>query len=684
MAWKESICNIIDKLNVKTLIVSQLRPGDNYYDDLIVIFPFSIKQMVMPCLDPHAKVIIAKKTLPLDKIYLLTNVPPGSEIIILNDTYEYSLDIRDELRSLGFDDFQYYPYSIEEATNRRFKYAVTCGEGALMPEVDLCIDFGSRQVSISTVAEILNSFGMGDHLDEYILHRYVFPLNNKSIAFYRETIKSEVLRRQLEASISVFDEGIILFNEKLEILSNNTKAELILDDWLNSESIGNLIPSKWDFKTDIEFFAQKGNIPLHISLKSLSLSDEKLFMATISDIAALRSIEEKYRRHQKSSGLCAHYSFKDIYYQSDIMSQVVSTAKKYSKSDSNILIVGESGVGKELFAQAIHNASPRKNGPFVAINCGALSSNLLESELFGYEEGAFTGALKGGKRGLFEIAHKGTLFLDEITDAPLSVQQKLLRVIQEREIFRVSGTRSIYVDVRIIAATNKDIIKEVKKGTFRHDLFYRISVLTLRIPPLRDRIEDVAYLFKFLLSLSLKNRNIGFPEKQITAQVEAILQKHSWPGNARELTNLVEVVTNGLELEESYNIVDGIQQYWDMVYHQTEENPFSVKAAFDDKATGAIKLEEDTEKVLIILSALEKRGKAPGRSAIYRYCQEHNIQLSEQQIRLRIARLRGEGLIANTAGYGNIITDIGRQYLSIIEDNLGEEAKDRKCKNQTP
>ena len=670
IAWKESICNIIDNLSVRSLTINQLRPGDGYYDDLIVIFPPSLKQAVMPCLDPQAKVIVAKKTLPLDKIYLLTHVPAGSDVVVLNDTYEYSLDIRDELRSLGFDQFKYHPYNFGEMVGRMFKYAVTCGEGSLMPEVDYCIDFGSRQVSISTVAEILNHFDMGDHLDEYILHRYVLPLNNKSIAFYQETMKSEALRRQLEASISVFDEGIILFNERLEILSNNTKAESILGDWLDSGSVKSLLSPKWDRKSDMDFFTQKGNVPLHISLKSLSLTDEKIFMATVTDIASLRDIEEKYKRHQTSSGLCAHYSFKDIYYQSDIMSQVVSTAKKYARSDSNILIIGESGVGKELFAQAIHNASSRKNGPFVAINCGALSSSLLESELFGYGEGAFTGALKGGKRGLFEVAHKGTLFLDEITDAPLPVQQKLLRAIQEGDIFRVSGTRKIHVNVRIIAATNRDIISDVKRGDFRHDLFYRIGVLTLRIPPLRDRIEDVFYLFKFLLNLSLKKRGIRFPEEQMTTQLERLLKKHNWPGNTREITNLVEVVTNGLELEAPYNIGREIQRYWDMLYHQTEPDPFSAKAVSCDRCGDKVELDEMAVQVLVILSILEKDGKAPGRSAIYRYCQGRGIPLSEQQIRLRINRLRREGLIAPAPGYGNAITEAGRRYLGNISADI--------------
>lgn len=390
-------------------------------------------------------------------------------------------------------------------------------------------------------------------------------------------------------------------------------------------------------------------------------------MATISDISKLHDIEERYKRHQENSGLSARYSFKDIFYKSEVMSSVVSTAKKYSYSDSNVLIIGESGTGKELFAQAIHKASPRKDGPFVAINCGALSSALLESELFGYEEGAFTGALKGGKRGLFEIAHKGTLFLDEITDAPLPVQQKLLRALQEKEIFRVSGTKPIFVDVRIISATNKNILNDVAEGNFRHDLFYRINVLTLRLPALRERGADVIHLFKFLLSLSLKKTNIPFPKSQIDDRLNTLLQTHNWPGNIREMANLVEVVTNGLALESDYDIVEGVQQYWKMMYNSEGENPFATNKSMtttpDSNPTMKIQLHDHTKQIFLILAALERDGKVPGRRAVYRYCQTNNIPLTEQQIKLRIERLLELGMLQSTSGHGYMITDLGHRHL---------------------
>jgi len=261
-------------------------------------------------------------------------------------------------------------------------------------------------------------------------------------------------------------------------------------------------------------------------------------VATFQDVTLLQKTEHKIRRKLADKGFLATYKFKNILFLSNKMKDVVNQARKYARLDSTVLIFGETGTGKELFAQSIHNASKRRNGPFVAINCAALPENLLESELFGYVEGAFTGARKGGKPGLFELAHKGTIFLDEIGEMPLGLQSKLLRVIQERMVMRIGGDKVIPVDVRIICATNKNLPEMIRKGSFREDLFYRINVLQINLPPLRERKEDLDVLVPhFIKKYALKS---GKHIKGITPGAMDKLKTLNFPGNVRELESIIE------------------------------------------------------------------------------------------------------------------------------------------------
>lgn len=258
----------------------------------------------------------------------------------------------------------------------------------------------------------------------------------------------------------------------------------------------------------------------------------------LSDITMIQDLEGQIRRKLSEKGLRAKYTFDDIIYESQIVRSTIETAKKYAASDSNVIIVGETGTGKELFAQSIHNESTRKNGPFVAINCAALPENLLESELFGYVEGAFTGTVKGGKMGLFEQAHGGTLFLDEIGEISLPIQTKLLRVLQEREVRRIGDNKVISVNVRVISATNKSIGKLAEQGDFRKDLMYRLDVLRVFLPPLRQRGSDVELLFHHLLMAQAKEAGIKLPSVDTEALAE--LPIYGFWGNIRELKNIVE------------------------------------------------------------------------------------------------------------------------------------------------
>jgi len=269
---------------------------------------------------------------------------------------------------------------------------------------------------------------------------------------------------------------------------------------------------------------------------------------SFQDITKLQRLEQKIRLEMNRKGLVAKYSFDDIVSVDPVMETVIEKARKIAPSNSTAILYGESGTGKEIIASSLHNMSNRKKAPFVAVNCAALTETLLESELFGYEEGAFTGARKGGKPGLFELAHGGTIFLDEINSVSSTLQAKLLRVIEEKEVMRIGSDYVIPLDVRIISAANEDLYELVKKDRFRKDLFYRLNSLELHLPPLRERVKDVYPLFEHFLREALPDKDIRWPDEIEKKQLE----EYSWPGNIRELKNVCEryVLFDALELSE--------------------------------------------------------------------------------------------------------------------------------------
>lgn len=261
-------------------------------------------------------------------------------------------------------------------------------------------------------------------------------------------------------------------------------------------------------------------------------------VATFQNALKIQELEGRIREKIYHKGLTAKYSFNDIIGKSAAIYETIEMTRKYSKVDSNILLIGETGTGKELIAQSCHHDSQRRKGPFVAVNCAALPENLLESEFFGYVQGAFTGAAKGGKPGLFELAHQGTIFLDEVSEIPLKLQGRLLRVLQEREIMRLGDDRVIPVDVRVISATNKDLTQLAARGEFRLDLLYRLDVLHLNIPPLRDRQGDVLVLFEHFMAIY--NNKFSKNIQALSPEARQLLTDYDWPGNVRELGNVCE------------------------------------------------------------------------------------------------------------------------------------------------
>ena len=258
------------------------------------------------------------------------------------------------------------------------------------------------------------------------------------------------------------------------------------------------------------------------------------------DTNAVQRADRQIRSSARRRDFRATHCLTEIAGDSTSMQYLVKLAVVYARTDSTILLLGGSGTGKEVFAQGIHNEGARANGPFVAINCAALPESLLESELFGYEDGAFSGSRRGGKPGLFELAHTGSIFLDEIGDMPLALQTRLLRVLQEREVMRLGGTHTTCVDVRVIAATHQNLLKQIAKGAFREDLYYRLNILQLNLPPLSERLEDLPYLcHKIMERIARRLKLRDSPAEMITMLLPYFFKYH-WPGNVRELENMLE------------------------------------------------------------------------------------------------------------------------------------------------
>lgn len=430
--------------------------------------------------------------------------------------------------------------------------------------------------------------------------------------------KERILLKQIEMLINSIDDGIIAFDENKRIMYVNKKILDIfnirdsekynlVNSLINKISKGKLSQESVEINNLNMSFR---SIEILVNLKPIEI-DNKI----IGGIISIRTINEINKMINEVSGYGISTGFDEIIGASQEIFEVKQRAMKAAKGDSTILVLGESGTGKEVFSRAIHGYSSRREKPFIAINCAAIPESLLESELFGYEEGAFTGAKKGGKIGKFELANGGTIFLDEIGDMPLHLQTKLLRVIQERTIERVGSSRGIPIDVRIIAATHKDLGKMVENGEFRIDLFYRLNVIPLRIPPLRERKDDIGVLINHILHKF--NAKLGKNIERISDEVYDIFLSYSWPGNVRELENVIEYAVN---MENSSVI-------------QLVSLPLRLKE--DNNPYNSYNLREIEKKAIEdVLNKYKNRDYAAkilgiGRATLFRKIKEYKIKVSE-------------------------------------------------------
>ncbi len=404
-------------------------------------------------------------------------------------------------------------------------------------EMDVVVGGGIR------ATEIVQSHGMKSMfltISERTIKRALILASK--VASDRIVVKEKA--EKLNAVINVSEEGILFLNRDGRIETCNPAAEKIFEEkeeGITGKGLNEIKNAKLLELLKVEkIYTGKGNFTLKdliVTYEPIIVDYERLgTVITCREFSKIQKLENKVRRELQSKGLVARFSLDDIHHRGEKMSDVIQLAKEYATTESTVLIIGESGTGKELIAQGIHNESSRREGPFVAVNCAALPENLLESELFGYAEGAFTGANKGGRQGVFELAHKGTIFLDEIGEIPHHIQTRLLRVLQEKEVMRVGGDRVTPVDIRIVAATNQKLWELVQDGKFRSDLYFRLSVLHIEVPPLNQRRDDIPILVNYFLAGL--NSTLTFDD--FSEELQTFFISYNWPGNIRQLENIIE------------------------------------------------------------------------------------------------------------------------------------------------
>ena len=360
----------------------------------------------------------------------------------------------------------------------------------------------------------------------------------------------------MESIIDNVDKGIMIVDKQGKITNINKFGAYMFQkekEFLIKEDIYHIVPDLGNILDELN--NDNSTIIKEVKLKHTSnYKTELVFKGIIHKeqiigmVITMSNMKEDY---DIKSATGAFLTFNDIIGESAAIKNVVTNSKIIANSPSTVLIQGESGTGKEVLAQAMHNYSLRRNKKFVAINCSAIPANIIESELFGYEDGTFTGGKKGGKPGKFEVADGGTIFLDEIGEMPLDMQVNLLRVLQESRVTRLGGSTEIPIDVRVIAATNKNLKEEIKKGTFREDLYYRLCVIPINLPPLRERNDDIRKLIEYFLRI--KSFKLNKPIPKIDSELYTSLLSYSWPGNIRQLENYIENIVN-LEGKISFDL----------------------------------------------------------------------------------------------------------------------------------
>lgn len=640
--------------------VEQIHPADLY---LVSTDAFETAEDAAKYIPPQAQVVEIQLTYPKEVIRTLKELPRGTKVLFVNVTRQMAREAVTQLEQLGVSQLYFVPFGADGTENpgwrkENIEIAVTPDEPSFVPEgIKQVINIGHRPCTPSTMIEAALRLGHEELLEGKAFQGYMRSMAAENYSFEHMFDRSRRLESRYELLIEILDEGMIGVNEHGEVIACNQKAADITG-CRPKQAIGRSAEIVFPY---IPFGAclryQKKETPrlIRIGSANINLSVIPVIRAgeCLGAFASLQRFNELEKRQNElrgqllRKGYLAKYRFEDVVGCSEAIEHTREILRKMAEAESPVLLIGETGTGKELFAHAVHLASRRSDGPFVAINVAAMPENLLESELFGYEEGAFTGAKKGGRPGLFEFAHQGTLFLDEVEGMSPAMQVKLLRVLQEQEVMRVGGNQIIHVDVRIVAATNEALEDRVEKGSFRRDLYYRLNALPALIPPLRERGDDI-----FLLIDYFRKQTGGTFE--LSKEVREMFVNYRWPGNIRELANVVEYLCfTGKKVISPEDLP--------VTFIRSAEQPENRRQSrgcekeIREKKEYSFETEERNDVFWFVLGQLYEagtKGQMVGREYLLKEAKERHLPISQHEIRQTLELLSNLGLVRVTRGRG--------------------------------
>lgn len=654
--------------NFKAYSINNIKKLDVIYENIIILPNYKVFKEISDKIDNTQDVIVVSVALTHDQICELRKIPAGTRALLVNFDIRTCMHSIDCIYEAGIRDIELIPYYGGRDYDRSIEVAITPNEEQLVPKgINKIFNVGESAVDMNSLFKIADKLGV---YDSFVANEAYEA--RKEYYYIRASVEKllgekEIMLSRMKALIMQITEGILITDVLGRIYLTNDKANKLMRfraSVLEGFYVDDILPElKYDELED-KLIIEDG-IKLNVSSIPIKADNDNAgYIIKIWDFEEVEKKQFKIRSQLAGGHHTARYHFEDIMGESSSIKSAINNAKRMSRSNSTVLIIGETGTGKELFAQSIHNESSRSSRNFVAVNCAAIPDNLLESEMFGYEGGAFTGARKGGKPGYFELAHRGSIFLDEIGEMSLQLQAKLLRIIEERRVVRLGSDYAIDVDVRIIAATNKDLYNLVEKKLFREDLYYRINVLSLNLPPLREHVEDIPELTNYYI----KKFGRTF---SISSDAMRLMMSHNWNGNYRELRNVIEYLSNQGKMiidKGDLNILKNSKLDASNEKLKNFSNTINT-TEFDRFVSYEYNNLTILRKLLKCIFDMSKLGLRPGRIPITQKLNLNGIPVTEAEVRRLLKILSGYGYIVVGKGRaGSRITKEGESALKALED----------------